>query len=256
MILLDCGHVCACADCAAELLRMNQGCPVCRFPPVLYIHLVNNTGTPISNIYFQITHWKSGSCLHLLVNMPMWCFEVPLEWDPETYLNLLKVCAMHTSCLNSKCVEKKLEIATITDVRGGGGKGIQGRASECLSLHRLVVVLGLQLKVGNLFLSQTETQDGQQLQPWAEKGASRSGLQLILCWFSGNSAWWKLNGSVTLIDKEVPGSFPPVYIITFFLGLLWCIVSWNGDAAHIHRKSHRSQAKLMCWSWHLGFSLS
>ena len=35
VILLDCGHVCACADCAAELLRMNQGCPVCRFPPVL-----------------------------------------------------------------------------------------------------------------------------------------------------------------------------------------------------------------------------
>ena len=59
---------------------------------------------------------------------------------------------MHTSCLNSKCVENKLEIATITDVRGGGGKGIQGRAAECLSFHRLVVVLGLQLKVGNLFL--------------------------------------------------------------------------------------------------------
>jgi len=32
VILLDCGHVCACADCAAELLRMNQGCPVCRSP--------------------------------------------------------------------------------------------------------------------------------------------------------------------------------------------------------------------------------
>ena len=31
VILLPCGHVCACADCAAELLRMNQGCPVCRF---------------------------------------------------------------------------------------------------------------------------------------------------------------------------------------------------------------------------------
>jgi len=32
VILLDCGHVCACADCAANLLRMNQGCPVCRSP--------------------------------------------------------------------------------------------------------------------------------------------------------------------------------------------------------------------------------
>jgi len=32
VILLPCGHVCACADCAAELLRMNQGCPVCRSP--------------------------------------------------------------------------------------------------------------------------------------------------------------------------------------------------------------------------------
>ena len=30
VILLDCGHVCACADCANNLLRMKRGCPVCR----------------------------------------------------------------------------------------------------------------------------------------------------------------------------------------------------------------------------------
>jgi E3 ubiquitin-protein ligase MUL1 len=30
VIMLDCGHVCSCADCAAELLRVNQPCPVCR----------------------------------------------------------------------------------------------------------------------------------------------------------------------------------------------------------------------------------
>jgi len=30
VILLDCGHVCVCADCADELLRAGQSCPVCR----------------------------------------------------------------------------------------------------------------------------------------------------------------------------------------------------------------------------------
>ena len=30
VILVNCGHVCVCADCAENLLRMIQGCPVCR----------------------------------------------------------------------------------------------------------------------------------------------------------------------------------------------------------------------------------
>jgi len=30
VILLDCGHVCVCADCAGELLRAGHNCPVCR----------------------------------------------------------------------------------------------------------------------------------------------------------------------------------------------------------------------------------
>jgi len=30
VILLDCGHVCSCADCAGELLRAGHACPVCR----------------------------------------------------------------------------------------------------------------------------------------------------------------------------------------------------------------------------------
>jgi len=30
VILLDCGHVCVCADCADELIRGNHPCPVCR----------------------------------------------------------------------------------------------------------------------------------------------------------------------------------------------------------------------------------
>lgn len=30
VILVECGHVCCCADCAGELLRVGQGCPVCR----------------------------------------------------------------------------------------------------------------------------------------------------------------------------------------------------------------------------------
>ena len=50
VILLDCGHVCACADCAAELLRMNQGCPVCRFSPVLCSSTIS---IPITNIPFS-----------------------------------------------------------------------------------------------------------------------------------------------------------------------------------------------------------
>ena len=57
VILLDCGHVCACADCAAELLRINQGCPVCRSclnhtPTAAIIHhYAPNTFLP-----FQVTH--------------------------------------------------------------------------------------------------------------------------------------------------------------------------------------------------------
>ena len=30
VILLDCGHVCVCADCATELMRTRPICPVCR----------------------------------------------------------------------------------------------------------------------------------------------------------------------------------------------------------------------------------
>ena len=30
VILLDCGHVCVCADCAQEIMRTNPTCPVCR----------------------------------------------------------------------------------------------------------------------------------------------------------------------------------------------------------------------------------
>lgn len=30
VILLDCGHVCVCADCADELIRARHSCPVCR----------------------------------------------------------------------------------------------------------------------------------------------------------------------------------------------------------------------------------
>ena len=30
VILLDCGHVCVCADCATEIMRTNPLCPVCR----------------------------------------------------------------------------------------------------------------------------------------------------------------------------------------------------------------------------------
>jgi len=30
VILLDCGHVCVCADCADELIRAGHSCPVCR----------------------------------------------------------------------------------------------------------------------------------------------------------------------------------------------------------------------------------
>jgi len=30
VILLECGHVCVCADCAEELLKSNHNCPVCR----------------------------------------------------------------------------------------------------------------------------------------------------------------------------------------------------------------------------------
>jgi len=30
VILLDCGHVCVCADCADELIRAGHACPVCR----------------------------------------------------------------------------------------------------------------------------------------------------------------------------------------------------------------------------------
>ena len=30
VILLDCGHVCVCADCADELIRASHSCPVCR----------------------------------------------------------------------------------------------------------------------------------------------------------------------------------------------------------------------------------
>lgn len=32
VILLDCGHVCVCADCATEIMRTNPQCPVCRSP--------------------------------------------------------------------------------------------------------------------------------------------------------------------------------------------------------------------------------
>merc|ERR1719383_555733 len=30
VILLNCGHVCVCADCGATLIRNNHNCPVCR----------------------------------------------------------------------------------------------------------------------------------------------------------------------------------------------------------------------------------
>ena len=30
VILLDCGHVCVCADCATEIMRTRPQCPVCR----------------------------------------------------------------------------------------------------------------------------------------------------------------------------------------------------------------------------------
>ena len=30
VILLDCGHVCVCADCATEIMRTRPLCPVCR----------------------------------------------------------------------------------------------------------------------------------------------------------------------------------------------------------------------------------
>ena len=30
VILLECGHVCVCADCASEIMRTNPTCPVCR----------------------------------------------------------------------------------------------------------------------------------------------------------------------------------------------------------------------------------
>jgi len=30
VIILNCGHVCVCADCGSELLRLSQPCPVCR----------------------------------------------------------------------------------------------------------------------------------------------------------------------------------------------------------------------------------
>ena len=101
----------------------------------------------------------------------------------------------------------------IADVRGGGGEGVQGRAAECLPLHRLVVV-GTLARIFDLkpyFPSQTETQDAQQLPPWAGKADSRSFSQLNCRTLCSKS---------NCIDQGFLGAFLPVYIITFFLELL------------------------------------